>query len=1253
MTNLKFITWNIRGLREPIKRSAVFSILKKQRADVVALVETHAEGLAHRVLKRPWIGWAYHSTHTTLSRGVSILIAKNTHFELQDSVVDSLGRYVLLKAKIHGDTLLLMAFYVPPPFSAGVIAAGFDFMALHPGTPAVWLGDFNNVLDPAIDRLNTSTTEPMASHPTRFARLLSDFNLVDAWRTRNPADKRFSCFSTSHRAMSRIDLILVSKVLLPRLLDAGFSPRSLSDHCPYWAMLSVPHNRPPTSWRLNPFWLTLLPEEDDLSTEWGNYFHINEGSASVQVVWEAFKKHARMILTNRINNLKRGSESAIIKAEESLRDAEKTFLEAPTADRADNLKLCSRVLTQLHYEKSKRKLFFHRQRSFEHGERAGKLLAYLIHSEDRPPVVISLRSSSGAIETEPHRVTDIFKKFFHKLYTTTASPDTTPIETFLGELTIPQLSAEQVEELEAPLTIDKVSGALAEFPASKSPGSDGLPAEFYSTYSEVLIPRLLQLYEAIFKDSRLPASMREATIVLIPKPGKDPLIPESYRPISLLQVDIKILAKILAIRLNKVILSLIHSDQAGFMPGRNTSFNLRRLFINLQATHDNIGSRIIVALDTAKAFDSVEWEYLWRCLGRFGFGPNFIKWVQLLYQSPSARVLANGLPSDQFLLSRGTRQGCPLSPLLYALAAEPLAEAIRAHPEIKGLSRGDVTEKISTYADDTLLYLDDSESSLPLALDLIERFGRFSGLRVNWDKSQILPLDSFPQPRDRAELPLQRVDTIKYLGIKTTKDPADYETLNITPLFAMLKHKTQVWARLPLGVMGRINLTKMVLLPKILYMIWHSPIYLVLRHFKLMEAIIKPFVWGNKRHKIAWQKLKNPTDLAGMAVPDFNIYYIAAQLSQLFHVDKTDRKRYLHLVCPGWSQVSQDPLTVIAGKATGADRNTNRKTLPYHYTKIWNLSMHRLQLPTINEFTPLWHNSNLPEFDMLPDSELWSSRGIIYLLHIVHHDRLKTFDRLKTEYMLPNQMLFRYMQLRHAFYAQFPSGECHMVGNPLMEAVKCPDPKKLISQFYSMLTIPQATSSAYALKTRWEGEVGTLADDEWSDALDACKLVSPRLSDRLTQLFMIHRAYLTPLRLSKYREGQSTMCIICNQATGTFFHLLWQCPQIQAYWVQVVRFLHDTMGSPVTLQPKLCLLGILSDPEINKFQKVFVHETLFSARKVIARAWMRPNPPEFPHWLAEVNNTLPYKKLIYIHRGCPLKYEQIWDRWTQSPDTCT
>lgn len=118
------------------------------------------------------------------------------------------------------------------------------------------------------------------------------------------------------------------------------------------------------------------------------------------------------------------------------------------------------------------------------------------------------------------------------------------------------------------------------------------------------------------------------------------------------------------------------------MPGKNTAMNLRHLYMNIQADHENTGDRAVVALDAAKAFDSVEWGYLWECLRGFGFGPNFIKWVKLLYYAPSARVVVNGWTSDPFPLGRGTRQGCPLSHLLYTLAVEPLAISLRLNPNV-------------------------------------------------------------------------------------------------------------------------------------------------------------------------------------------------------------------------------------------------------------------------------------------------------------------------------------------------------------------------------------------------------------------------------------------------------------------------------------------------------------------------------------------------------------------------------------------
>lgn len=229
------------GYERPNKEAGCLCATQKNRANVVALVETHAEGQMQRALRCPWIGWAYRSVHTTHSRGVSLLIAKTTHFELRDSTIDLMGRYIFLRAKLHGDMILLLAFYVPPPFQFTVLTEGFNFMAMHPAVPAIWLGDFNNILDTTLDRMVGSPPSQVPTHSTRFARLNNDFNLADTWRHRKHTVRAFSCFSASHDSMSRIDLILVSKSLLPRLTDVGFSPRSISDHCLYWARFSLPH----------------------------------------------------------------------------------------------------------------------------------------------------------------------------------------------------------------------------------------------------------------------------------------------------------------------------------------------------------------------------------------------------------------------------------------------------------------------------------------------------------------------------------------------------------------------------------------------------------------------------------------------------------------------------------------------------------------------------------------------------------------------------------------------------------------------------------------------------------------------------------------------------------------------------------------------------------------------------------------------------------------------------------------------------
>lgn len=202
----------------------------------------------------------------------------------------------------------------------------------------------------------------------------------------------------------------------------------------------------------------------------------------------------------------------------------------------------------------------------------------------------------------------------------------------------------------------------------------------------------------------------EAQVVLLPKPGKDLLNCSAYRPIALLNQDLRILTKILATRLSKVITTLVDIDQTGFIPQKSTDTNLCRLFAHLQISHTNSGARVIVSLDMAKAFDSVDWHYMSMVLRHMGFGDVFLTWISLLYSKPKATIKIGTSVSAQFLVGRGTRQGCPLSPALFAMAIEPIAIALRASTEVKALEVGGIHESTALYADDMLLFFIESQT---------------------------------------------------------------------------------------------------------------------------------------------------------------------------------------------------------------------------------------------------------------------------------------------------------------------------------------------------------------------------------------------------------------------------------------------------------------------------------------------------------------------------------------------------------------
>ena len=403
---------------------------------------------------------------------------------------------------------------------------------------------------------------------------------------------------------------------------------------------------------------------------------------------------------------------------------------------------------------------------YEYGDKASRLLALQLQHQSASRFITQIRKPPHTIVTDPKEINNVFASYYSNLYQSEAPPDNILMKQFLDNLDFPMINETSKINLDAPLSLKEVTDSLRLMQNGKAPGPDGFPVDFLKKFSDQLSPLLLDMFNDSLERGSLPPSVAQASISLIPKKNKDPAECSSWRPVSLLNSDIKLLAKALASRLDPCLPNIISGDQTGFIRGRQLSSNIRRLLNIVMSKSNSQEAEMVISMDAEKAFDRVEWGYLFSVLNKFGFGQRYISWIQLLYSAPTASVTTNSTQSKFFPLQRGCRQGCPLSPLLFAIAIEPLSIVLRNSPAFAGIYRDGVEHRVSLYADDLLLYVSNPTASINSILDVLQTFGSFSGYKLNISKSECFPLNPAAKQILAERLPFHLASSsFRYLGI--------------------------------------------------------------------------------------------------------------------------------------------------------------------------------------------------------------------------------------------------------------------------------------------------------------------------------------------------------------------------------------------------------------------------------------------------------------------------------------------------------
>ena len=899
----EYLQWNIRGIKDVLRRNdkidKVINLLEiPSKIRVLNLQETHLMSPEDTPSQFKNFEHLFHiinnfATPDDRAAGICMFVNKTESILIQEHLLGGRLTYIQLCSTVDNKIKNIFSYYGKSRNGREDWKSNFEIIqnkvAENNLENIIILGDFNfatSILDRNTQNLNSidNLATPF------FIELQEKIGIIDSFRITNPKRRLYTYYHTDRKSKSRIDRIYIDTEMSLRVEATHFEFTNLSDHKVVRLRVGNNVERGPGSWIFN----NSLLYDEDFSNKMieeirysGSIKHIY---ASKRAFWDYLKMNMQSVAIQYAAEKSKEKKTKLFRITRELEELDMTpsnLLTEYAQTKAEDLK---KKLSVLEKEKIEGMKLRSKIPNHDYGEPNISFLSKLEKLQGERNTIYSLKNENGELKANRENLLEIVNLFYKKLYTKEDECEQEQ-NNFLRRVQT-QISDTDKTEVDRVLEEAELFESLKGLQKNKSPGCDGLTVEFMLHYWGELKEHYMDAIAEIIQTQELCELQKRGAIRISFKKGdRDDL--KNYRPITLLNVDLKIITHALSKRLANVLPKLVHNYQKA-VPGRIITENIHIVQDLINLINKNGDSAAFLFYDQEKAFDRMSHTFIIKTLKKYGFGDNFISWVKILLNDIKSFVKVNGFETGEFGVYRGVRQGCALSALLYVLVSEVLALEIRKNSRIRGYMHNGNHFKLTQYADDLSTVVTDISSVYEI-FEVLRRFERATNAKINKTKTEALWVGGW---RTRTDTPLGlkwKKDYVKFLGVYVGNMTNHTErlalsNLNFQDISDKITKKLCFWNGSGISIKGKIRVVNTFVLSKIFYRLECVDITKEMQ--ESIEKQIRMFLWGERRiGRIEYSVLSLNDKAGGLKLLDIGAKVRTMRIKWLLSLSKKDNNQ--------------------------------------------------------------------------------------------------------------------------------------------------------------------------------------------------------------------------------------------------------------------------------------------------------------------------------------------------------------------------